>query len=374
MPVTRIAAAQKAALLAGTATSHTVETVAAVNPQAGPYVYGLAFYGWAGGVSVVGDPIGCTWASDTVVPLLASPLLFGSDKNLLMGWIVKNPHSGQVQASHSGIGVNALDTRGRFLTAGVWAQAQELDLDNIASLVVSAVGSASVAAQSITVPSILPASRVLAAHFVAGGKRITDYNGMKVATAGSGDKGQMILGECRGADSVVSTAKHSASTGLWAAIGLNLNPAPVILGAKGTHKAGKGAFGGSVYRFAEPHPDRFYEVPKIGSADPAVLAGNFERSADGVLMPVYVKDPDDTNDYTLDWKNHLADDDHITHVEHTVTGSLRRFSQSLDDAGRRTQVWINGGTVNVTRGVQVRCTTAKGRRFDRTFWIVGSQG
>ena len=55
MPVTRITTAQKAALLAGTATSHTVETVAAVNPQAGPYVYGLAFYGWAGGVSVVGE-------------------------------------------------------------------------------------------------------------------------------------------------------------------------------------------------------------------------------------------------------------------------------------------------------------------------------
>lgn len=374
MPVTRIAAGQKANTLAGTATSHDIEVALNVNPHAGEYVYGLAFYGWTGGVSVSGDPITCTWDDDTVVPLLDTPLLFGSNQNLLMGWIVENPSSGTVKAAHSGIGTNPLDTRARFLTAGVWAQAEPLDLDNIGDLVVSAAGSTAVGSDTITVPSILPASRVIAAHFVGRAKKITDYSGTKVAVAGSTNKGQLVLGECRGAESVDSTATHNTSTALWAAIGLNLDPAPVVFGAKGSHRAGKGAFGASVYRFAEPHPDRFYAVPPVGAANDSVIAGNFVRSADGVLMPVYVKDPDDTCDYTQDWSNHLADDDRITHVEYTVSGALRRFSQALDDSGVMTQVWITGGTVNVTRPVQVRASTAKGRRFDRTFWIAGAQG
>ncbi|MFL0172404.1 hypothetical protein [Mycobacterium sp. SMC-13] len=298
-----------------------------------------------------------------------------------MGWIVENPVSGTVQVSHTGIGTSTW-AKARFLTVGVWSQAQQLDLVNIQAAVVSAVGSTNVTSHTVTVPSILPASRVIAAHLVGRGKKITAYNGTKVAAANSAGtpnspsgNGQMILGECRGAASVDSTVTQSPSTGLWATFGLNIDPAPVVFGAKGTHKAGKGSFGASVYRFAEPHPDRLYVVPPVGAANDTVLAGNFIRSLDGVPMPVYVKDPDDTSDYTLDWSNHLADDDKIIHVECTTSGSLRMISQpALDDAGVLTQVWITGSTVNVTRSVRIRCSTAKGRRFDRTFWIAGSQG
>ncbi len=380
MPVTRVATAQQSLLLAGNLTSHTIDRAVNVNPSAGPYVYGIVAYGFTSDVSLTGDPVTCTWTGGTPVALLASPLLFGSSQNMLMGWIVENPASGTVQVSHTGIGTSTW-AKARFLTVGVWSQAQQLDLVNIQSAVVSAVGSTNVTAHTVTVPSILPASRVIAGHLVGRGKKITAYNGTKVAAANSAGtpnspsgNGQMILGECRGAASVDSTVTQSPSTGLWATFGLNIDPAPVVFGAKGTHKAGKGSFGASVYRFAEPHPDRLYMVPPIGAANDHVVAGNFVRSLDGVPMPVFVKDPDDTCDYTMDWSNHLADDDRITHVEHTVSGSLVKFSESLDDAGVLTQVWINGGTVNVTRSVRVRCSTAKGRRFDRTFWIAGSQG
>ncbi len=380
MPVTRIATAQTSALLAGNLTSHTIDRAVNVNPNAGEHVYGIVVYGFTADVALTGDPVTCTWTGGTAVDLLATPLLFGSSMNMLMGWIVDDPASGTVQVSHTGIGTSTW-AKARFLTVGVWSQADPLDLDNIQSAVVSASGSTSVTSHTLTVPSILPASRVIAGHLVGRGKKITAYNGTKVAAANSAGtpnspvgNGQMILGECRGAASVDSTVTQSPSTGLWATLGLNIDPAPVVFGAKGTHKAGKGAFGASVYRFAEPHPDRLYVVPPIGSNNGQVIAGNFIRSLDGVLMPVFVKDPDDTCDYTLDWSNHLADDDHITHVEHTVSGSLRRFSESLDDSGVLTQVWINGGTVNVTRSVRVRCSTAKGRRYDRTFWVAGAQG
>ncbi|MCT7372925.1 phage fiber-tail adaptor protein [Mycolicibacterium llatzerense] len=381
MPVTRIATAQTSALLAGNLTSHTIDRAVNVNPSAGPYVYGIVLYGFTSDVSLTGDTVTCTWTGGTPVDLLASPLLFGSSMNMLMGWIVENPVSGTVQVSHTGIGTSTW-AKARFLEVGVWSQAQQLDLVNIQAAVVSAVGSSNVTSHTVTVPSILPASRVIAGHLVGRGKKITAYNGTKVAAANSAGtpnspsgNGQMILGELRGAPSVDSTVTHSISTDLWAALGLNINPAALTFGAKGTHKAGKGSFGASVYRFAEPHPDRLYMVPPVGAANDQVLAGNFIRSLDGVPMPVYVKDPDDTSDYTLDWSNHLADDDKIIHVECTTSGSLRMISQpALDDAGVLTQVWITGSTVNVTRSVRVRCSTAKGRRFDRTFWIAGSQG
>lgn len=381
MPVTRVATAQQSLLLAGNLTSHTIDRAVNVNPSAGPYVYGIVAYGFTSDVSLTDDPVTCTWTGGTPVALLASPLLFGSSQNMLMGWIVENPASGTVQVSHTGIGTSTW-AKARFLTVGVWSQTEQLDLVNIQAAVVSAVGSSNVTSHTITVPSILPASRVIAGHLVGRGKKITDYNGTKVASANSAGtpnspsgNGQMILGELRGAASVDSTATHSISTGLWAALGLNLDPAPVVFGAKGTHKAGKGSFGASVYRFAEPHPDRLYVVPPVGSVNDKVLADNFIRSLDGVAMPVYVKDPDDTSDYTFDWSNHLADDDKITHVECAVSGSLHLVSQpALDDAGVLTQVWISGSTVNVTRSVRIRCSTAKGRRFDRTFWIAGAQG
>lgn len=372
MPVTRIAAAQRTQLLAGNLTSHTIDVSVNVNPNALGYVYGVVAYGWTGEPSVSGDTISCTWDGETPTDLLATPLLFGSNKNLLMGWIVEDPASGSVVASHSGIGTG-LDTRSRFITVGVWSQAEPLDLENIESLVVSEVGSTNVTTSGVTVPSILPASRVISAHLVGKGKKITDFTGDRVASAPSpSGNGQLLLGESRGAASVDATIDHNVSTALWGAFGLNLDPAPVAFGASGRHKAGSGSWGATVYRFAEPHPDRFYPVPKVGTA-PLGSVGNFVRSADGVLMPVWAKDPDDTNDYTLDWSNHLADDDRITHVEHTTTGNLRKFSEAIDeDTGSMTQVWINGATVGVTRSVRVRCTTARGRRFDRTFWLAGT--
>lgn len=371
MPVTRLAAAQRVQALAGHLTSHDIDASVNVNPNAGEHVYGIVHYGWTGGVSVSGDTISCLWAGNAVVPLLASPLLFGSNMNMLMGWIIENPVSGSVVATHSGI-QTGLFARYRFLTVGVWSQTEPLDLDNIQASVVSAVGSTDVASHTVTVPSILPASRVIAGHLVGRGKKVTAYNGTRVASASTSRDGQILLGECRGAESVNSTVTHNVSTELWAALALNLDPAPLTFGATGRpHHAGSGSYGGEVYgRWREPHPDRFYRVPKVGSS--TNLAGSFVRSADGVAMPAWTKDPDDTNDYTLDWSEHLTEDDRITHVEHTVSGSLRRFSEALDETGAMTQVWITGATVNVTRSVRVRASTARGRRFDRTFWIAGT--
>ena len=381
MPVTKITAGQQSAQLSGGSTSHTMSVPLNINPSALPYTYGIAAYGWNGDyVSVSGDPITCQWDGEDVIDLLAAPLLFNSNHSLLMGWIVESPTSGNVTMSHTGIGTG-LDTRARYFTAGVWAQAVPLDLDNIQAAVVSAVGSTSVATSGVTVPSNRPASRVIAAHMVGPGRKITDYNGTRIAApAQQYNGGQLLLGERRGDTSVSSTATHSANTGSWAAFGLNLDPATVSFGAGGKTKVGTGRFGGSVYRLAEPHPDREYTVPPLGSADPDVIGGGFYRTASGVPMPIYIKDPDDTLEYTFHWQNHIADDDEIDHVQHIPEGSLRVFSEfpnsavAADPADRATtQVWLTGATVGLTYKVRIRLYTKKGRVQDWAFYVRGAQ-
>lgn len=379
MPVTRVGAAQNSGLLSWSAGSGTIGTSVNVPATAGEHVYGLVAAGFGSAVSIGSSTFTCLWEGVAPTPLLAAPLVFGG--NMLMGWIVEDPDPGINDIVFNQAGIpGSFWTNNRFLAVGVWSQAQPLDIANIDDHVVSAIGSGATTVNKVTVPSSKPAHRVISAHFVAG-REFSAFTGARVAAprmdggnAFVGNGGQLLLGETRGATSTEPTATQG-STAAWASFGLNIAPAPLAAGAKARIKAGVGRVGGSVYRFAEPHPDRFYRVPKVGTVgNGLVLAGNFVPSADGVPMPVWTKDPDDTNDYTLDWSEHLADDDKITHVEHTVSGSLRRFSQSVDEdgGGAMTQVWINGGTVNVTRSVRVRCSTAKGRRFDRTFWIAGT--
>lgn len=378
MPVTRVGAAQNAGLVNGFTGSGSMPASVNVPATAGENVYAVIAAGYGTDVDITAASFSAAWPGETLVPLF-DPIFFGSDKQVMLGWIVENPAAGigAVTFSHSGV-PGAFWACNRFLAVGVWSQATPLDMDNIEDVVVTAVGSTPTTVNEVTVPSASPAHRVISAHFVTG-SGFSNFTGTRVAApqlgGGNfivGNGGQLILGESRGAASVDATATQG-SIGSWAAFGLNLEPEALSIGAASRVNAGIGRVGGSVYRFAQPHPDRFYVVPKVGTVGASgVLAGNFVPSADGVPMPVWTKDPDDTNDYTLDWSNHLAEDDRITHVEHTLSGSLRKFSEAIDDTGVMTQVWINGSTVDVTRSVRVRCSTARGRRFDRTFWIAGT--
>lgn len=378
MPVTRVGAGQNAGLVNGFTAAGTIGASVNIPSTAGEHVYGVVAAGFGTDVNIASSTFTGLWEGAPMTPLLAAPLFFGSNKQMLMGWIVEDPDPSinDITFGHAGV-PGSFWAMNRFLTVGVWSQAEPIDMDNVQDLVVSAVGSGATTVNQVTVPSATPAHRVISAHFVTG-REFSAFTGSRVAApligggnAFVGNGGHLILGESRGAASVEATATQG-SIASWAAFGLNLAPAPLVAGAKSRIKAGVGRVGGSVYRYAEPHPDRFYRVPKVGSAPVSLVAGSFHRSTDGVLMPVWAKDPDDTNDYTLDWSEHLAEDDRITHVEHTMSGSLRKFSEAIDDTGVMTQVWVNGGTVNVTRTVRVRCSTARGRRFDRTFLIAGT--
>lgn len=107
------------------------------------------------------------------------------------------------------------------------------------------------------------------------------------------------------------------------------------------------------------------------------LAGNFMTSADGVLMPIFIKDPDDVLDYGFGWSNHLAGwfngiaqtgHDFIVAVTFdTGNSALTVLSSNFDDSN--TYCWLSGGVPDVTYLVVMHITTDRGRQHDRTFGI-----
>ena len=235
-------------------------------------------------------------------------------------------------------------------------------------------GGSSATANTVAVSSVLPAHRVFTAHGVGKTRRFTAYNQTKRQQIASGvldGKGSLLIGDAPGAATVTATATHNSSTANWGAIGVAMTPSVVGISAKIKLRL-KLRASLAKFRFADPHPDRDWTVPPIDSADPNELAGNFDISPDGVAMPVWIKDVDDTLDYTLRWYDHLAPDDDIVHVEHSVAGTtLRIESEDIGPDGGMTQVWLSGGSVHVNQPVRVRFTTRKGRRHDRTFFVSG---
>ncbi len=92
---------------------------------------------------------------------------------------------------------------------------------------------------------------------------------------------------------------------------------------------------------------------------------------DGTRIPQWVKDPQDVEDYTLDWSLRLADGDFIVSVSHVLPASLQLISENYTET--ITTVWIAGGLEGATYPVTAHVTTDKGRQHDRTFNLVMRQ-
>lgn len=363
MAVTRAGVGQRVDLIGGTSTPLTRTITLNVSPAV-ENAYAIVSCGYIAAATVTGASFSAKWDGVAMTPLLTSRLHFNSNKSTLTGWIIEVDEGGTIDAE---VTFDDVPAGVLFLAVSVFANVEPLDLPNIASAVVSAVGSGAVTSSGVTVASGVPADRVISVHQVGLLNAFTGFNGTRVVAPLAAGAGQMILGESRGAPSVVPTAAHGSTAG-WGAFGLNLNALPLThLGFSGSALVSPGSFGADLYRFAEPHPDRDYLVLPSGSADPKVIASKTVVTANGVAMPVWIKDPDDTLDYTLRWNNHLAPDDEIIAVEHTSSGSVRIISEAFE--GDMTQFWVKGATRGVTHPVRVRFWTKRGRQHDFTAFI-----
>jgi len=231
--------------------------------------YGLAFFGLTGDTDIsTAGAFTATWDS-VAMTAAGSPLFFdlhsGHYHSVLVPFIISGPTSGDVAVSYSGV-EGGLITKNVFLAAVAFSSVEALDLGSIASAVVTATGSTSVATSGVTVPSGVPADRVISAHLIGQFRAFSGFTGTKLAAPLRAGGGQLLVGETRGATSVVPTVTHNASSANWAAWGLNLDALPIeSLGfATSTITIPAGNFGVDLYRFAQPHPDRDYMVPRSG--------------------------------------------------------------------------------------------------------------
>lgn len=364
MPVVFDSTSSGHLLVASGTTSGDVTREHNVSTQARDRVLAAMWMLWTGEADTTGATFAGTFGGEAMTEHGA--VRFDSDKCYLGVHVLEDAPRGSQSAvaSFSSMPTELLVPRNFMVATETYSGYEEL------AEAITAVGADTVS-NTVSVPSVRPAHRVASGHGVGKLRGFTKdgYSLTKRKSETMLGGGALLVGDAPGDESVVATATHNASTDNWGAIGFSMTPSVVEIGALLRIPI---SLRGSIIAhrdFIEPHPDREYIVPPVGSANPRELAGNFRVSNDGVAMPQWTKDLDDTLEYTLHWQNHLADDDEIVHVEHTTEGSLRVRFEAF--RGNSTQVWLSGASIARNHPVRVRFTTRLGRRHDRTFWIAG---
>jgi hypothetical protein len=377
-------ASSNAAYINAASTSGSVSAGHNVNPLATNRV-AIACLVWTGGVDTTSATFGVTFGGTTMTAL-GSAARWNSNHEYMQWFILDGSATGgatvptgsrTVTGSVTGIGTDTLTARSLLLACVTYQNVQAVGTPVVTS-------PSSSVNNTVTVTSVLPAHRVVTAH--ATGDNVFGlgaYN--KNLRAASSLNHQilafgatLLMGDADGAASVVVTATQP-TTAAWGARGVSLSPVPVVGGAA-LSVSMVPASGGGTYRTATPAEDRYWMIPAIGEDDPNQIAGNFVQSSDGVHMPVWIKDPNDVEDYSLDWSNLLVEDDEIIAAKFTTTSSaLTVFSTNFGDSTKTlrenavTSCWFIGGVAAVNYGVTCHITTSEGRQHDRTFRIVGGQ-
>lgn len=77
------------------------------------------------------------------------------------------------------------------------------------------------------------------------------------------------------------------------------------------------------------------------------------------------KDPEDIDDFTIDWSNVIASGETISTATATVVGGeVTAASPSI--SGSLTTTRLSGGTAGIIASVRVRIVTSTGRQLDQT--------
>lgn len=84
------------------------------------------------------------------------------------------------------------------------------------------------------------------------------------------------------------------------------------------------------------------------------------------IIAVFIKDPDATLDYQIDWSDWLDDDTIISSTWIVDTGIVNELDTFTDTA---TKVWLSGGVSQSRYEATNRITTGDGRIDDRTIRI-----
>lgn len=106
-------------------------------------------------------------------------------------------------------------------------------------------------------------------------------------------------------------------------------------------------------------------MPQVITTAPTVI-----YAADGTAMPVWTKDPNNVEDYTLDWSVQLNVDDSIEAVDFIVEPASELTVLSSNFTATQATCWLQAGVLGLTYAVTCRVTTDHGRVLEYTFQIV----
>lgn len=85
---------------------------------------------------------------------------------------------------------------------------------------------------------------------------------------------------------------------------------------------------------------------------------------------IFIKDPDATLDYTVDWTSWIGADT-IATVTWTVASGITNSATS--NTTLTATIWLSGGTVGQTYAIACKITTTAGRIDERTFTVTVKQ-
>lgn len=377
--------------IAGTATTGTVDVPITINPMA-PAVWAVAAVYLVANVDTTGVTVTITFDDDDDTPMVVhgTPVTWDGKKNLLVAFKLQAPPTGQRIAHVSVSGLTA-HANGFWIMCDVATYSGVQEIGDPVRVSGDTAGAQT--ANSVSVPSVAEAYRVVTIHALRTPLLFTANNlTARAQTSGlyawvwyflglwflpvteTAAGGGLLLQDAPGDDTVIGTCTQP-STNQWGAIGFSMLPAPVVIEAALELEVDI-SLSLSISRVATPAPERLWVIPELPGKLPdgteAPLAGNFIKAADGIIMPLWIKDPGDVEDYTLDFSNHLAEDDEIVAVGFTVTNDeLSVVSSNFTDT--TAQVWLSGGVAGISYGVTCHITTDRGRQHDRSFRIVGGQ-
>lgn len=83
--------------------------------------------------------------------------------------------------------------------------------------------------------------------------------------------------------------------------------------------------------------------------------------------PTYIKDPDATLDFGVDWEDWLASGETISSSSWTVESGITKDSDSFTDTVAT--AWLSGGTAGTTYTLTNEITTSSSRTDNRTILV-----
>lgn len=224
-----------------------------VNPKARSLVVAYVGVLWVGGVNTTGASFSASFGGTAMTAL--SSRTWNTNYETLRIFTLQNPPTGsQTVTVNYGSMPTETFNRSIMIISGTWA-----GIDTIGTPVLA--GGTASTSNSVTVTSVLPAHKVITFHAAGRGVSFSAYNQPKRGDIrGPWNTGQLIMGECPGAASVVSTGTQNSSAN-WGCWGTAHTPSIVDGGGSLSVSASVDKTAGSTYRTATPSPDRFWLIP-----------------------------------------------------------------------------------------------------------------